>query len=189
MLTPILRSSVLSAALALSFGANTYAVTFPDLLENQYNTDYKYYPATFCDSNKPGNIIFTSNGKAVNPSTSTAYEVTCPLINDIQSAVDYNNNYADPNFYDVRIYVNKKSSADIPCYVKSRDRFSETGYIQTYTITGASSNTDYFAYFVDAPSIYHNTVVGCKIPKATSTSASTRSGVTSYSAAEASEYY
>jgi hypothetical protein len=190
---PLHTRSILATALALALSSMAYADTEPDLLEGYCALDRKTYPAAFCDSNKPGAIVFTRNGRAVNPSTSNAYDIICPLIGDHGWAALPLDDYGYPTasvFKYVGITVNKKSNADIPCYMHSRMRSRESGYIQTYTIRGAADADDYWASFENAPAGgSYNTSVGCKIPKATGTAASTRSSVTGYYATETSVDY
>lgn len=192
MLTSIHRSSVLSAALALIFSTITYATyEAPEsdtLVHFSEDMDTKIYPATFCDSNKPGSISFTQDGKAVNPSTSTAYYVTCPLIHDRMHAYDNEGVPGAIKYHFVGISVYKRSGAKIPCYVRGRAMWGESGYVLTKTITGAASNHDYRAEFSDVDASYITTI-GCKLPVATGTAASTRSAVTSYHATETSVDY
>lgn len=189
MMKPIPPRSLLAAALALACGASPYADTKPDMLEDYGDFDTKLYPATFCNSNKPGAISFTQDGKALNPSTSKTYEITCPVFRDRLYGVDSDGLLASANFDMVLLLVSKKTSADITCYLRSSFMFDNysAGYAQTYTISGPASDDYYPARFFDAPSNDYITTAGCRIPSATGNATSTRSGIVGYYAVEGSE--
>lgn len=189
MLTPILPRSILATVLALACGANTYADTNPDAIDLYGSQDSKGYPATFCDSNKPGSIKFTQNGKVENPSTSTSYEVTCPVIHDQLFGVDFNGQRVITKFLEVGIGIINNSKIEFPCYVRGRSTSGESGYVRSHMETPGGIPNESILAFTNVPSWGYNTTIGCKLPPATGTAASTRTAITGYYTYESSEAY
>lgn len=118
---------------------------------------------------KHGDLVTTRNGEAFNKNTSSSLDVVCPvmLLSNVSKL-------------DVSLFLKKATSETVNCFVHSRYDDGSGGAVKTGSASGSGAKIVY----IGGAAHYSTATAGCQLPKATSTSTSSRTGIVSYSASE-----
>lgn len=131
-----------------------------------------WVPASACevmDNAYTSQLLYTTS--ITNKSTTKSLRLTCPLLpnDDIYTGYDY---------MDVTVKATKKTTEGMTCIVENRNISNTGGTISAQTLSTVGDTTFEFYSVPIFPNPVH--AVRCAIPKAGSSSASTRSTLNSY---------